>query len=400
MCSAEVWGQVSGPETTPFGDLNQGLQRLRDEELEALPASAMGEDITALLRHITSCQAEVMRRMVRFDDGVGYAGTGTFGTKAWLNWKCNLSYSAASHQFEVARQLAELPETTKAFADGDISYTHASLIARTAEKLGDKMESNAEAILVSAARELDPYRLRIACMKLRHCMDPDGTLEDAKDATELRFLHLSQTLDGVFYLNGRLDAEGGATLQTALNAVSGPPAADDRRSPKQRRADAAVELARRQLDQGDLPEVGGQRPHLSVIVEAATLAKQPGAPTAELEWAQTIPAETARRLACDAAITPIFRGAESNQPQAGPTTRSISGSQRKALVARDRGCRFPGCQRPPDWTDAHHIRHWADGGKHVMQNLVLLCRRHHRMVHEEGWRIVVVGDGDVAAVPP
>jgi predicted secreted protein len=391
---------VSGPETTPFQDLNQGLQRLRDEELEALPASSMGEDITALLRHINGCQAEVMRRIVRFDDGVGYAGTGTFGTKSWLNWKGNLSYAAASHQLEVARQLAALPETTKAFADGEISYTHASMIARTAGTLGDKMESNAEMILVTDAKELDPYRLRIACMKLRHCMDPGGVLEDANGATELRFLHLSQTLDGVFYLNGRLDAEGGATLQTALNAVSGPPAADDRRSPKQRRADAAVELARRQLDQGDLPEVGGQRPHLSVIVEAATLAKQPGSPAAELEWAQAIPAETARRLACDAAITPILRGAESNQPQAGQTTRSISGSQRKALVARDRGCRFQGCDRPPDWTDAHHIHHWADGGKHVMPNLVLLCRRHHRMVHEEGWRLAWNDQGELVAVPP
>jgi Domain of unknown function (DUF222)/HNH endonuclease len=400
MRSAEVWGQVNGPETTPFQDLNQGLQRLRDEDLEAVPASCVGEDITALLRHINGCQAEVMRRIVRFEDGAGYAGTGTFGTKSWLYWKCNLSHSAASDQFEVARQLADLPATTKAFADGDISYTHAAMIARTAEKLGDKMESNAETILVTAAKELDPYRLRIACMKLRHCMDPDAILEDANEATELRFLHLSQTLDGVFYLNGRLDPEGGATLQAALNAVSGPPAPDDKRTPKQRRADAAVELARRQLDRGDLPEVGGQRPHLSVIVEAATLAKQPGSPAAELEWAQTIPAETARRLACDAAITPIFRGAESNQPQAGPTTRSISGSQRKALVARDRGCRFRGCDRPPDWTDAHHIQHWADGGKHVMPNLVLLCRRHHRLVHEEGWHLAWNDQRELVAVPP
>src|ERR1700693_75798 len=271
MCSAEVWGQVSGPEKTPFQDLNQGLQRLRDEDLEALPASSMGEDITALLRHINGCQAEVMRRMVRFDDGVGYASTGTCGTKSWLNWKCNLSYAAASHQFEVARQLATLPETSKAFADGDISYTHASLIARTAEKHGDRMKSNAKSILVTAAKELDPYRLRIACMKLRHCMDPDGVLEDAKDATELRFLHLSQTLDGVFYLNGRLDAEGGATLQTAINAVSGPPAPDDKRTPKQRRADALVELAHQKLDSGTLPEGGGQKPHLAVTVLMATL---------------------------------------------------------------------------------------------------------------------------------
>jgi hypothetical protein len=274
------------------------------------------------------------------------------------------------------------------------------MIARTAEKLGDKMEANAEAILVNAAKELDPYRLRIACMQLRHCMDPDAVLADANAATELRFLHLSQTLDGVFYLNGRLDAEGGATLQTALNAVSGPPAADDKRTPKQRRADAAVELARRQLDQGDLPEVGGQRPHLSVIVEAATLAKQLGSPAAELEWAQPIPAESARRLACDAAITPILRGAESNQPQAGSTTRVPAGSQRKALVVRDRGCRFQGCDRPPDWTDAHHIKHWADGGKTEMDNLVLLCRRHHRMVHEEGWRLAWNDQRELVAVPP
>ena len=161
-----------------------------------------------------------------------------------------------------------------------------------------------------------------------------------------------------------------------------------------------VELSRLQLDSGNLPEVGGQRPHLAVTVDIATLAKQPGSWAADLEWAQPIPAEGARRLACDAAITPIFVGSESDQPRAGQTTRSISGSQRKALVARDKGCRFPGCDRPPDWTDAHHIQHWADGGKHVMENLVLLCRRHHRKVHEEGWRLVAVGDGDVAAVPP
>jgi hypothetical protein len=132
----------------------------------------------------------------------------------------------------------------------------------------------------------------------------------------------------------------------------------------------------------------------------ATLANQPGSPAADLEWAQPIPGETARRLACDAAATPIFLGSESNQPQAGKTTRIISGSQRKALVVRDRGCRFPGCDRPPDWTDAHHMKHWADGGKTVIENLVLLCRRHHRKVHEEGWRLIVVGDGDVAAEPP
>ena len=400
MRSIEGWGQVSGPQTTPFEDLKQGLERLREEELEALPVSSMANDMSQLLQHMNACQAEFMRRMMRFENGGGYYGTGTFGTKGWLHYKCNLAYSAASDQFEVARQLGALPATTQAFADGEISYPHTAMIARAAEKLGDRMDANAESILVNAAKELDPLRLRRLILTLRHQLDADTVLADANEAHDRRFLSLSQTLDGVFYLNGRLDPEGGATLQTALNALSGPPVYDDQRTPKQRRADALVELTHQHLDRGDLPEVGGQKPHLSVIVDMSTLAKEPGSPAAELEWGEPVPAETARRLACDAAITPVFMGSESDQPRADRTTRTIAGSQRKALAVRDRGCRFPGCDRPPAWTDAHHIHHWADGGNHQMPNLVLLCRRHHRMVHEEGWRVVWSQDRNVVAVPP
>jgi hypothetical protein len=354
----------------------------------------------ALRRHINGCEAEFTRRLHRFDSGGGYQNTQALTAKSWLRWKCNFSPSAASGRVAVARELADLPQATQAFAAGDFSYPHAAMIARTAESLGNKMESNAETILVTAAKELDLARLHVVAIKLRHFMDPDSVREEANESHELRFLHLSQTLDGVFYLNGRLDAEGGATLQTALNALAGPPTPDDRRTPRQRRADSLVELARQHLDRGTLPEVGGQKPHLAVTVSMATLANQPGSPAADLEWASPIPAETARRLACDAAITPISLGSESDQPRAGQTSRSISGSQRKALVVRDKGCRFPACDRPPDWTDAHHLKHWADGGKHVMDNLVLLCRRHHRMVHEEGWQLVITADGEIVAMTP
>jgi len=393
-------GHQPSPDNTPFQDINEGLQRLREEDLHAVPASALGEDLQELRRHINGCEAEFTRRLRRFDKGGGYAATAALTAKAWLRWKCNFSPAAAADRVAVSRELADLPLATEAFADGDISYPHAAMIARTAEKLGEKMEANAETILVTAAKDLDLGQLRVVTMKLQHLVDPDSVLDESNESHERRFLSLSQTLDGVFYLNGRLDSEGGATLQTALNALGGPPTAEDRRTPKQRRADLLVELARRQLDGGNLPEVGGQRPHLAVTVSIATLANQPGSPAAELEWAQPIPAETARRLACDAAITPVFVGSESDQPQAGQTSRSISGSQRRALVVRDKGCRFPGCDRPPDWTDAHHLQHWADGGKHVMDNLVLLCRRHHRKVHEEGWRLGITADGEIAAVPP
>ena len=394
------FGQQASPDQTPFQDMNQSLQRLRGEDLHAVPASALGDDLQELRRHINGCEAEFTRRLHRFDKGGGYCATAALTAQAWLRWKCNFSPAAAAGRVAVARELASLPLATAAFADGDFSYPHAAMIARTAEKLGDKMEANAETILVTAAKELDPGRFRVVTLKLQHFMDPDSVREEANESHERRFLSLSQTLDGVFYLNGRLDSEGGAILQTALNALGGPPTAEDRRTPRQRRADLLVELARQQLDGGNLPEVGGQRPHLAVTVSLATLSNEAGSPAAELEWAQPIPAETARRLACDAAVTPIFLGSESDQPRADKTTRVISGSQRKALVVRDKGCRFPGCDRPTDWTDAHHLKHWADGGKTAMDNLVLLCRRHHRKVHEEGWQLGITADGDIAAIPP
>ena len=237
-------------------------------------------------------------------------------------------------------------------------------------------------------------------MFLRHCLEPDGVLSDANEAHERRFLYLSQTYDGIFRLDGQLDADGGAALQTALDALMGPPADDDQRTAPQRRADAMVELARRQLDLGELPQVGGQKPHLVVTVDMATLSKQPGSPAAELEWAQPIPAETARRVACDCSITPVFRGAESHQVDAGRTRRAIPPGRMRALVARDKGCRIQSCDRPAAWTEGHHIIHWADGGSDELANLVLLCRRHHYRSHEEGWTLSWGPDGELVAVPP
>ena len=331
---------------------------------------------------------------------LGSGGSGALTAQAWVRWQCNLTGVAAAELVEVSRQLASLPQTSEAFSQGAISHRNATLIARTAKDLGDKFDAQAETILVAAAKELDPWRLKRATMLLRHCLEPDGVLAEANEVHERRFLYLSQTFDGILRLDGQLDPEGGAALQTVLDALMGPPADDDRRSAPQRRADALNDMARRQLDGGKLPEVGGLKPHLMVTVDAATLSKQPGSPAAELEWAQPIPAETARRIACDCSMTPVLRGAESHQVEAGRTSRVISPSMRRALIARDGGCRFPGCDRPPAWTDGHHLEHWADGGPTLPWNLALLCSRHHYRVHEEGWRLSWGAGGELLAIPP
>jgi hypothetical protein len=383
-----------------FQEINSILDRLGGEDLATVPAESMGDDQIALQRIGNRVQAESLRRLRRFDRGEGYAASGAVTAKAWLRWQCNLTYTAASNQVEVARRLDSLAQTSEAFAGGDISYRHVSLIAKTAKQLGDKMDAQAEEILTTSAKELDPRRLEVVIMHLRHFLDPDGILCDANEAHDRRYLYLSQTLDGVFYLNGRFDAEGGAVLRTALDSVMRPPALNDERTGKHHQADALVEMARRQLDSGQLPEVAGQKPHLAVTVDIATLCKEPGAAAAELEWAQTIPSETARRLACDAVITPIVLDAGSESAQVGGTSRVVPGALHRALKALDKGCRFPGCDYPLAWTDAHHVKHWADGGSTTIDNLVLLCRRHHRRMHEGGWTMELGQNRELIAIPP
>ena len=344
-----------------------------------------GEAIQALFRHRNEVDAEIQRRLHRFDKSEGYAADGSLTAKAWLRWKCNLTHGQASDRVEVAREMQSLPQTSQALADGDISYQHASLFARTKQQLGDVWPTDAEGILVTAAKQVDPVRLRRATMQLRYCLQPDGVLDDVNAAHDRRFLHLNQTFDGIFVLNGQFGADDGATLKSALMSLLKPPAENDKRTPAQRRADALIDLVKN----------GSPKAQVMVAVDMATLEKQPGSIGADMEWSQQpIPAETARRIACDCVVTPIVDGEMQS------SARLVSGKLRRALDVRDRHCRFPGCDVPAIWTDAHHIEHWANGGLTKLFNLILLCRRHHRLVHEGRWQLRPAGDGLLQAVPP
>ncbi len=377
-----------------------GLGGLTDDGLSSLPASALGEQLVELRRGIDRLEFEFSRRLVPFARQQRYEGDGAVTLVSWLRWKCRLGPGAASERVALARQLTELAATRQALASGEIGYHHAAAITRAAVEVGPEALSQAEPMLLEAARQLDPHRLRLLTLHLRHCVDPDGVLADHNLAYDRRRLHLSEGLDGIFYLDGLLDAEGGATVRTALNALLGPADPGDDRTAPQRRADALVELARQRLDAGDLPEVAGQRPHLTVTAPLATLRREPQAPAAELEWAEPVPAETVRRLACDASLTRVLLGPDSEPMDVGRATRTIQPALRRALVVRDRGCRFPGCDRPPSWTDGHHLTHWADGGETTLANLVLLCRRHHRRVHEERWQLARGDNTALVAMAP
>jgi hypothetical protein len=217
----------------------------------------------------------------------------------------------------------------------------------------------------------------------REAADAEAALERDNGDYEARRFHLSQTFERRWRADGEFDAESGATITTALNAYMYPDAKGSRpRSPAQRRADALVELCRQALDRGDVPTKGGVRPHLNVTVDLETLERRVGSKAAELDWHGPITGETARRLACDAGVNRIITRGKSEILDVGRRTRVVPAAIRRAVIARDRQCVEPGCDRPWWWCDIHHKVHWIDGGRTAVEDLELRCRRHHRDVHE------------------
>jgi hypothetical protein len=211
-----------------------------------------------------------------------------------------------------------------------------------------------------------------------------GAERRARRNVERRWLRVARTFDGAVAVDGLLDPDGGDLVLAALAALTPAPRPGDGRTAGQRRADALVDLCRRAG--GNAPSAGAQKPQVTVTVGLATLLGACGG-TARLGDGTPLSAGAARRLACDADVIPAVLGSRSEILDLGRAARLVSAAQRRALVLRDGSCRFPGCDRPPQWTDAHHVVHWADGGRTDQDNLVLLCRWHHTAVHEGGWRI-------------
>ncbi|HAP91003.1 MAG TPA: hypothetical protein DCR15_15340, partial [Arthrobacter bacterium] len=320
---------------------------------------------------IDSLEAVFAEGLRRFDKSGEYAADGALSIVPWLRWKCNLSGGAATERVAISRQLEHLPETRKAFAVGALGYQHVAGMARTAEHLGVTAVRKAESTLLQTAATMDPGRFTGVLKNFEHQVDAAGALAEANRAYERRYLRIGQPADGLVRLDGLLDAEGGSTLIAALDALMPPPGKHDQRTAGQRRADALIDLCVKKA--AGSRDGAGPRPHLVLRASVETLAGTPGAAAGQFEWGGSVPAGTVQRLACDAALT-LITGKGELEAEISRATRSVPPSTRRALAARDHGCVAEGCGRPPQWTDAHHVRHWADGGETTMPNLVLLCR--------------------------
>jgi hypothetical protein len=388
---------VELPRPDALSDLRTAVDLLAAEVVDDRDPAAEAK-LIELRRQIDRLEAEFCRRLRPFDRARGFVRSGAANVAAWLRSACRLSASGAHERVEVAHELGALPEVEEAWRRSDIGYQHAAVLARSVREVGlEPLRAGLDELL-DTARRVDPSRLRTTTRYLRYFLSPDGARASENDAYERRYLDMSQTVDGVVVVNGQLDAEGGALFRAAVNALD-KPLPDETRTAGQRRADAAVELARRQLRCGQLPTTHGQRPHLTVTVPESTVSGS-GCEPGDLAGSGPVSRELVQRLACDAAITPVTVDSAGRAVAVIEASRVIPAALRTALAMRDRGCRFPGCDRPPEWTDAHHILPRSDDGKTKAENLTLLCRVHHRMVHEGGWRLTRAGDGGLEAMPP
>jgi hypothetical protein len=360
------------------------IDSLRAESVVSLPDAQVEQDFAELQVAVEALEAERLRRLAEIDRRRLVERDGHLSTAAWLADRFGVAAGVARDAVRLARGLERMVRVRQALVDGVVSLSAVRVLAEVRDVEPAAFEV-AETFLVEAATRLSISDLRRAVTHWRHVVEQQTTHGGGDDPHRARrHLHASVTLGGMVRVDGDLDPETGETFLTALRAVLDAEArsgagVDDGRTPGQRRVDALGEICRRWLDRSDRPVVAGERPHLAVTVPVDSLLE--GATPGELEHGGPLGAGSVRRLACDASITRVVFRAPSEPLDIGRRTPVVPPAIRRAVITRDRRCRFPGCDRPHAWCDAHHVVHWADGGATSLANLVLLCRRHHRSVH-------------------
>jgi 5-methylcytosine-specific restriction endonuclease McrA len=355
----------------------------------------LGDQIAELSAHLEAATARLLELIRQFDAEGGW-NNGFSSCAAWLSYRVGLDLGAARERVRVARALGTLPLLSQALARGELSYAKVRALTRVATPVTEER-------LLAVGRAGTAEHVERIVRSWRR-VDRRAEARESKQRHRRRGVQVHEDEDGMVVVWGRLEPEVGALLRRALDAarevlyqrsrsqeateIAEPM---DRPSLAQQQADALALVAETALSHGLDPGTPGERYQVVVHVDAAVLADpdQPG--QSVLEDGIRVPAETLQRLACDASRVVMQHDSDGRLVEIGARTRTIPPALRRALVQRDRGCRFPGCGVRVG--QGHHLRHWAQGGPTTLSNLALLCRRHHRAVHEEGYQVERLLDG-------
>jgi hypothetical protein len=349
----------------------------------------LGDEIAELSAHLEAASARLLDLIREFDEREGWSN-GFRSCAAWLSWRIGLDLGAAREKVRVARALGTLPHLAGALACGELSYSKVRALTRVATP-----ETEERLLAVGRAGTAEHVERIVRGWRR---VDRLAEARESAGQQKSRAVHVYPDQDGMVVIRGRLTPEVGALLLRALEAareiVRDPRRVEDTPTFAQQQADALALLAETALHHGLDPGAPGERYQVVVHVDAAVLADpdQPG--QSVLEDGARVSAETARRLACDASRVVMRHEANGQLLEVGARTRTIPPALRRALQNRDRGCRFPGCGLPCG--QGHHIRHWAHGGPTTLSNLAMLCRHHHRAVHEEGFAVDRHPDGSLS----
>lgn len=323
---------------------------------------------------------------------------GANSAESWLRDHLHIGGGTAARTVKLARALdRELPVVAAGLAAGVLNTDQAQVLAAAMTTVPAVVHHDAETALVDYAATFGPKELGRLAERIVENVAPDlaqqlveSQLEVAeREAFHARQLHLIDVPGtGRVRVQGVLDREGAALVRTVLQPLSKPcgtPEEPDLRAPEQRRADALVEACRRLLAAKTLPRTGGDRPQLVLTLDYDKL--RAGLTAATLDDGAQLSAATVRRLACDAGIVPVVVKGDGQVLDIGRERRLFSGHLRRALIVRDRGCAFPSCDKPPRFCDGHHVTSWLDHGPTCLDNGVLLCRHHHRLIHQGQWEV-------------
>src|SRR5438874_2657419 len=370
----------------------------------------LGDEIAELSVHLEAATARLLDLIREFDARGGW-NSGFSSCAAWLSWRVGLDLGAAHERVRVPRALATLPRLAQAMESGELSYAKVRALTRVATP-----ETEERLLAVGRAGTAEHVERIVRGWRR---VDRLAEAQETARRHKSRALHVYQDEDGMVVIWGRLAPEVGAVVRQALDAArealyqhargsnagagminknvpAGTFPADVSPEPPtmaQQQADALGLLAETALHHGIDPGAPGERYQVVVHVDAPVLADADAPGQSVLDDGAHVSAETSQRLACDASRVVMRHDPDGRILEVGARTRTIPPALRRALHHRDRGCRFPGCGLR--FGQGHHIRHWAHGGPTTLSNLALLCRRHHRAVHEEGYQVERRPDGEL-----
>jgi Domain of unknown function (DUF222) len=354
------------------------IATLADIDVSTAPSTIVGELTLQTSRAIEQLAALHSELLSRADANSEGAAVGFASTASWLSIRTGTTPGTCQRQVHEARTLRTLPETQMAWRHGHITQSHVAHLCRTATRVDEFADHEAQ--FVGYATTMTARELRHALNRFEALMRPDDVDRDFARQRNARSLSISTTSDGMVKLDGWFDPIAGDTIKNALAALT----TDHTLIPiRQRRADALTELCAAWAA-GDV-HGGTERPQLLITCTIDQLAGEPGgelSPSGHL-----VATSTMRATACDAAIIRVVTNAAGDPIDVGRATRTIPPALRRALIVRDQGCVFQGCDRPHGWCDAHHLHHWIDGGHTNLDNTALLCSRHHHLIHQHHWQL-------------